>query len=183
MSTTNTPKLKLYYFDIQGKGEAIRLFCAYAGLDLIDHRLDVHDRTEFAKLKEDGILPFGQVPLLEVDFGDGKKDHVVQSSAILRYLARLAGLYPEDLIAAAKVDAICEQAADAFLGSTVVSYSTRFGIVLDDEAKRKCCDMIGNEVTPRHLAMVEKILAESTTGWIANTEKPSQADFVWYVDV
>ena len=32
--STMTPKLKLYYFNSKGKGEPIRLFCAYAGLDL-----------------------------------------------------------------------------------------------------------------------------------------------------
>ena len=33
-----TPNLKLYYFNIKGKGEPIRLFCAYTGLELEANR-------------------------------------------------------------------------------------------------------------------------------------------------
>ena len=32
------PSLKLYYFDVAGKGEPIRLLAAYADLDLEDFR-------------------------------------------------------------------------------------------------------------------------------------------------
>lgn len=180
------PKLKLYYFDIKGKGEAIRLLCAYANLTLEDYRLQLHDRTEFQQLKENGTLPFGQVPLLEVD--DGQMKHkLVQSCAILRYLGKLAGLYPSssnnngnDDILAAQIDAVMDQATDAFVGTTVVTYSTRFGIVLDEIAKTKSCTNIGKDVTPRHLTYVEKLLQESTTGWLVNTTQPSPADFIWY---
>eukprot|EP00961_Rhodomonas_salina_P114075 1534773-Rhodomonas_salina.2 len=56
------PKLKLYYFDIKGKGEPIRLLAAYSGLELEDYRFE--GRDHFMKLKEDGTLPFGQVPPL-----------------------------------------------------------------------------------------------------------------------
>lgn len=41
-------KLKLMYFNIAGKAEAIRLICAYAGLTLDDHRFK--DRSEFAAM-------------------------------------------------------------------------------------------------------------------------------------
>jgi hypothetical protein len=40
---------KLYYFDIPGKGEAIRLACAYAGYEIEDIRLN---QDEFLVLKE-----------------------------------------------------------------------------------------------------------------------------------
>merc|ERR1711957_845874 len=126
------PKLRLYYFDIKGKGEPIRLFCAYAGLELDDYRFS--SRQEFAEMKESGKLAFGQVPLLEVD---GGTHMLVQSGAILRYLAKLSGLYPDDPIVAAKIDAALDQEADAFAGLTVASYSTRFGIDLDGDAKSK----------------------------------------------
>lgn len=174
------PKLKLYYFDIIGKGEAIRLLCAYAGLELNDYRFA--SRDEFHEMRDRGELSFGQVPLLEVDEGAGKKIGLVQSSAILRYLGRLTGLYPGgDLFQAAKIDAILAQEADAFLGPTVVTYASRFGIVLDEEAAHKSEKLIAEKVISQHFQSVEKLLTESYTGWVAGTEEPSPADFVWYV--
>lgn len=167
------PKLKLYYFNIKGKGEPIRLFCAYAGLELVDHRFA---DGEFAAMKESGELSFGQVPLLEVD----GKHQLVQTAAILRYLGKLAGLYPEDPILAAKVDAALDQETDAFIGTTVASYTTRFGLAMNDDTKSKAYQVISSEVLPRHLTSVEKLFATSSTGWVAGTEEPSPADFAWY---
>jgi glutathione S-transferase len=169
------PKLKLYYFDIKGKGEPIRLLCAYAGLELEDHRFA--SRQEFTDLKEAGKLAFSQVPMLEVD----GKHQLIQTGSILRYLAKLTKIYPEDLLEAATVDAVFDQEADAFVGTTVVSYSTRFGIALDGDAKAKAYKSISDEILPRHLGNVEKMLKASSTGWIAGTQEPSPADFIWYV--
>jgi glutathione S-transferase len=168
------PKLKLYYFNIKGKGEPIRLFCAYTGLELEDHRFA--SRQEFTDLIEAGKLAFSQVPLLEVD----GKHQLVQTGAILRYLAKLTKLYPEDPLEAARVDAVFDQEADAFVGATVTAYTTRFGIALDGDAKAKAYITISNEILPLHLGNVEKMLKASSTGWIAGTQEPSPADFVWY---
>jgi glutathione S-transferase len=167
------PKLKLYYFNIKGKGEPIRLFCQYAGLEFEDYRFA--SRQEFNELKSK--LPFAQVPLLEIDDG---KHRLVQSGAILRYLAKLANLYPDDPILAAKADAAFDQENDAFLGATVASYTTRFGIILDEDAKAKSYELIANEILPRHLTSIETLLKASSTGWIAGTGEPSPADFAWY---
>jgi glutathione S-transferase len=169
------PKLKLYYFNIKGKGEPIRLFCAYAGLELEDYRIASFD--EFGALKESGKLAFGQVPLLELD----GKDQLVQTASILRYLAKISGLYPEDPILAAKVDAALEQETDAFTGLTVASYTTRFGFTMDEDTKANAYAIISTEVLPKHLGNVEKLFEQSSTGWIAGTEEPSPADFVWYM--
>jgi glutathione S-transferase len=168
------PSLKLYYFNIKGKGEPIRLFCAYAGLELVDHRFA---GDEFSTMKENGRLAFGQVPMLEVD----GKHQLVQSSAILRYLSKIVGLYPADPLIAARVDAALDQEADAFTGTTVASYTTRFGIGMDADTIAKAYEVISTEVLPRHLENVEKLLTASETGWIAGTEEPSAADFVWFV--
>eukprot|EP00545_Synedropsis_sp_CCMP1620_P007883 CAMPEP_0119009722 /NCGR_PEP_ID=MMETSP1176-20130426/4557_1 /TAXON_ID=265551 /ORGANISM="Synedropsis recta cf, Strain CCMP1620" /LENGTH=229 /DNA_ID=CAMNT_0006962291 /DNA_START=76 /DNA_END=765 /DNA_ORIENTATION=- len=167
------PKLKLYYFNIKGKGEPIRLFCKYAGLALDDYRFA--SRDEFNDLKKK--LAFGQVPLLDVDDGTHQ---LVQSSAILRYLSKLANMYPDDPIVAAKVDAALDQETDAFTGATVATYSARFGIPLDDKGKARCYDILSTEVLPRHLGDIEALLTLSPTGWVAGTPEPTAADFVWY---
>jgi glutathione S-transferase len=173
------PRLKLYYFDIKGKGEPIRLMAAYAGLELEDFRIS--DRSHFTKMKENGELPFGQLPLLEVGLDDGTTHALAQSAAILRYVSKLAGLYPaDDWIAAAKVDAALDQETDAFIGPTVVSYTTRFGIVFDDATKKASIELIQKDTMPRHLGAIESLLEKSSTGWIADTAEPSAADFVWF---
>lgn len=176
-ANTLQPKLKLYYFDIKGKGEPIRLLCAYAGLELEDHRLITRD--EFLAMKEGTRLPFGQVPMLEVD----GKHALVQTCAILRYLGKLTGLYPngagDDLLQAAKIDAAMDQEADAFAGVTALTYSVRVGLDIDPEAREKSFALINQETLPGHLRNIEKMLHASSTGWIAGTDEPSPADFLW----
>jgi prostaglandin-H2 D-isomerase / glutathione transferase len=108
--------LKLYYFNIPGKGEAIRLACAYGDVPLEDHRMHA---DEFVELKKAGKLAFGQVPALGVD------DDVMlfQSASIMRYIGKLAGLYPkDDDLLAAKIDMIVEFEIDLFTGLAVSRY-------------------------------------------------------------
>jgi len=114
--------------------------------------------------------------MLEVD----GKHQLIQTGAIIRYLAKLTKLCPEDPLEAAKVDAIFDQENDAFMGASVASYTTRFGIEMDDAAKQKAFDTISKETLPRQLGNVEKLLKASSTGWIGGTETPSIADFVWF---
>lgn len=110
------PKLKLFYFNIPGKGEAIRLACAYGGVPLDDFRMHSDD---FHELKVSGKLAFGQVPALEVN----GESMLFQSAAIMRYIGKLAGLYPtDDDLYAAKIDMIVDQEVDLFTGLSVSRY-------------------------------------------------------------
>ena len=169
------PELKLHYFDIKGKGESIRLICAYGGLELEDHRFE--SRDQFLAMKASSRLSFGQVPMLEVD----GKVAMVQSAAIMRYLGKLTGLYPmDDHILAQKIDAIMDQVSDVFMGSTVLTYGLRYAIDLSPEAKEKCYGIFNETVLPTHLKRAERVLQSSSTGWMAGTTEPSPADFVWY---
>lgn len=176
--------LELIYFDIPGKGEAIRLAAAYAGLPLVDNRIS---REEFVRLKENGELKYGQVPALRVN----GTTVVNQSAAIMRYLGRITSkpglLYPTDPLDAAFVDSIVDQEIDLFTGLSVSRYKQRFGFgILDTEENgedaEKLTEKVRKElndvVIPRHLENFEKLMSASTTGWIANTETPSIADFI-----
>ena len=51
---TDDTKLSLFYFDLPGKGEAIRLAAAVGGVAFDDVRLT---REKFKELKENGTLP------------------------------------------------------------------------------------------------------------------------------
>ena len=54
---------KLIYFDIYGKAEPIRMLLSYAGVKFEDCQLSLANREEFAKMKANGELPGGQVPV------------------------------------------------------------------------------------------------------------------------
>ena len=169
------PKLRLLYFDIHGKAARIRTAALYGGVALEDYRFA--SRDEFTALKTSGALPFGQVPLLEVNGGEAK---IAQSAAILRYVCGLAGLHPSDPLQAAAVDAALDQEADAFASYAAAKYRDRSGFAaVDDATMQKVEAAINTEVLPRHLGLLERMLAQSTTGWIANTPTPAACDFAW----
>ncbi|KAA1119162.1 hypothetical protein PGT21_016657 [Puccinia graminis f. sp. tritici] len=90
------PSYKLTYFGFKGgRGESIRMALHCGGIPFTDERL-THE--QFAKIKES--LPFGQVPILTID----EKTVISQEAAILRYIGRKTGLYPEDPEEAVQVD-------------------------------------------------------------------------------
>ena len=119
--------LKLFYFDIPGKGECIRLLCAHAGLPLEDVRISVSDRTVFDDMKKDGKLLFGQLPALQIN---EKGDMISQSAAIMRYLGKLTSAYPSDPVAAALVDAVIDEEADLTTGLAVSRYKGKTSMIL-----------------------------------------------------
>jgi len=93
-------KFKLTYFDFDGgRGEPIRIAFNAAGVDFEDHRIPF---GEFMKTRSN--MRFTCAPVLEVD-----GVAVTQSNSMLRYVGKLAGLYPEDDLQAL----YCDEAMDA----------------------------------------------------------------------
>eukprot|EP01038_Epipyxis_sp_PR26KG_P015210 gene15210-20489_t len=164
--------LKLYYFDIPGKGEAIRLACAYSGLEFEDIRMD---GAQFTGMKNQGKLPFGQLPVLEVD----EKDIIPQTASILRYIGKLSGkLYSDDPVMAGRIDAILDAENDLFTGLSVSRYKERMGFECLDEATIASVRKSLNDIIlPKHLANLEAFAKSSKSGWIAGGDCPSIADF------
>lgn len=103
--------------------------------------------------------------------------------AIMRYLGKLCGAYPSCPIKAALVDAILDEENDLFTGLTVSRYQARFGFAcIGLEENKPLLTTIRKElndvVLPRHLSFLENLMSSSTTGWIADTDEPSIADFI-----
>lgn len=96
------PQYKLTYFPVKALGEPIRFLFSYGGVEFEDFRFD---REDWPKLKPD--MPFGQVPVLEVD---GKK--VCQSVAISRYLAKQFGLAGKNDWEALEIDSTVDTIHD-----------------------------------------------------------------------
>ncbi|CAF2492394.1 unnamed protein product [Rotaria sp. Silwood2] len=95
--------LKLYYFNLQARGELTRLILAVAGQKYEDIRFDFNQWPEF---KSKMIL--GQCPVLEL--ADGTQ--IPQSLAIARYVAREAGLAGANNLEAAKIDVVVDTQRD-----------------------------------------------------------------------
>ena len=94
------PRYKLTYFDIDGgRGEPVRIAFHAAGIEFEDHRISF---GEFMQTR-DG-MPFSCAPVLEID-----GTPVTQSNSLLRYVGKMANLYPEDSVQAL----YCDEAMDA----------------------------------------------------------------------
>lgn len=177
---SNFDKLKLYYFDLAGKGEAIRLALHYAGIPFEDILMT---REQMLALKADGTLKYGQVPCLAIPGGGV----ICQSNAILRYIGRIATpdkIYPSDPLRASLVDSVLDAEIDLFAGLACTTYTARFGFASIGGPGEPLFDGIrkdlNDDVIPRHLARLEQLMEASSTPWIADTAEPSIADFVLF---
>ena len=100
-----SPSYKLYYFDFHGgAGEPIRNAFRYAKIPFEDVRVKY---GEWPTIKGSDKCVYGQMPLLEID----GQPHA-QSMAILRYVGKIAGLYPTDPIEALRVDELLDAIID-----------------------------------------------------------------------
>jgi glutathione S-transferase len=91
---------KLTYFDFPGgRGEPIRIAFHAAGQDFEDQRISFE---EFLQTRDQ--MRFNCAPVLQIDGVE-----VTQSNAMLRYVGKMAGLYPEDPTQAL----YCDEAMDA----------------------------------------------------------------------
>ena len=105
-------------------------------------------RSEYAALRASGRLPFGQVPVLEID-----GQPLTQTSAIARFCGKLSGHYPTDDIAAARVDELIDVATDITFR---ISPSIRES---DPEIKRALRRELAETTLPKWLDYLEKYIA------------------------
>lgn len=82
------PSIKYTYLDKRVKGEAVRLALVIGGIPFKDERVSYE---EVSQRRAAGQLPFGQVPVIEID---GKT--YAQSGALLRWAGKQGGLYPDE---------------------------------------------------------------------------------------
>ncbi|XP_050728162.1 hematopoietic prostaglandin D synthase-like [Eriocheir sinensis] len=98
-------ELKLIYFNAKGLAELSRWMLKYAKIPFTDERVEKADWPERKK-----AIPGGKLPVLEVE---GKM--LPQSLAIARFVAKKAGLLPEDPLHAAFCDAVVETLRDVIV--------------------------------------------------------------------
>lgn len=135
--------MKLTYFDFHGgRGEPVRLALTMGGVPFEDDRVAVVDWPQ----RKEGT-PLGALPVLEVD---GKA--LSQSNSIMRYVAKLTGLYPSDFWQAA----LCDEAMDAVEDVTNEIQRTMF--VTDDEKKARREELAEGQI-PLYLKRLNQNLA------------------------
>ncbi|XP_023368893.1 glutathione S-transferase A3 isoform X4 [Otolemur garnettii] len=98
-------KPKLHYYDGRGRMESIRWLLAAAGVEF--EEIFLQSPEDLDKLRNDGSLMFQQVPMVEID---GMK--LVQTRAILNYIASKHNLYGKDIKERALIDMYVEGMAD-----------------------------------------------------------------------
>ena len=152
--------MKLYYFNIYGRAESIRFLLSHAKVEYEE----VDAGPIMADLKKDK-LEFGQVPLLETSEGH----RFVQSWAILRYLGRTYGYYPNDAELAWKIDSTIDAVEDY-----IVAYF-KYNFEMHEE-KKAVFKEAWLKLLPIWVAAIEKRLEANGGKYIAG-DKITIADF------
>ncbi|XP_034622235.1 glutathione S-transferase 3-like [Trachemys scripta elegans] len=149
-------KPKLYYFNGRGKMESIRWLLAAAGVEFEEEFLET--REQYEKLLQDGSLLFQQVPLVEID-----RMKMVQTRAILSYIAAKYNLYGKDLKERAMIDMYVEGTTD-LMGLIIVCP------FLSAENKEKQHAVIIQKATNRYFPVYEKILRDQGQSFLVGNQ-------------
>ncbi|KAL4430769.1 hypothetical protein ABPG75_006025 [Micractinium tetrahymenae] len=152
-------KPRLFYFDIKGRAEPIRLALAAAGVDF-----------EFEAVNKEVIksdaehYPFFQAPRYIDDEVD-----MVQSMGILRHVARKFDLYGKDHAEMARVDEVIEGCSD-LLAKMIMEYMIK---AKEDPGAKDAywagridpASAAGATTYGAHMALLDRLLARSSSGY------------------
>lgn len=124
------PRLKLTYFG-PGRADPVRLALYIGQVPFIDERLT---REQFNARKSS--LPFGRLPVLEVD-----GVAIAETNVVLRYAGRLSGLYPVNApLAALQIDEVLhalEELNEHFMPAATEADPSQRDQLLSDLDNRK----------------------------------------------
>jgi len=147
-------KLKLSYFPFPfWRAEISRVALFMADIEFDNHYVSFDD---LRAMKKEGSLPFGQVPILEVD-----GQLIAQTGAIARFCGKLSGLYPRDNDLEA---ALIDQFIDAATDITLLFSPTMFE--KDQEKKLAARAQIAEKKLPRWLGYLEGQLGHDESGYV-----------------
>uniref|UniRef100_H2QT70 Glutathione S-transferase n=1 Tax=Pan troglodytes TaxID=9598 RepID=H2QT70_PANTR len=149
-------KPKLHYSNIRGRMESIRWLLAF-------EEKFIKSAEDLDKLRNDGYLMFQQVPMVEID---GMK--LVQTRAILNYIASKYNLYGKDIKEKALIDMYIEGIAD--LGEMILLLP--FSQPEEQDAKLA---LIKEKTKNRYFPAFEKVLKSHGQDYLVGN-KLSRAD-------
>ena len=163
-------QLKLMYFDFPfWRAEVSRLALHLGGIPFEDVR---PNREAFMAMKRSGELPYGQLPVLDVD---GVR--LAQSVSIARFCGQVSGLYPKDnLVDQARVDELLDTCTQLthILGSSMS--------IKDADEKLRARQKLGTKVLPKWLGYLENRLNQNHTSDYFVGDQLSVADLaIWRI--
>ncbi|MDA0361489.1 MAG: glutathione S-transferase family protein [Proteobacteria bacterium] len=120
-------ELKLIYFKMRALAETPQMIMHYAGIKYSYIMAWDFYKKPWGEAKES--VPFNQLPVLVIN----DKTHVSQSGSIVRYVAKLANIVPDNEILAAEVDAVFETTQEMFFP---LNPTINFAVGEDYEKKR-----------------------------------------------
>jgi len=157
----------LTYFNIAGRGDASRLALSIGNIKFTDERIPF---SEWKELKP--TTPWGSLPVLTLPGGTV----IAQQRAILRLIGKETGLYPTDMVEAAKVDEFMDACED--IGAKTNAAGS--GLPQDEkEAARKASCTEGG-VTYEILKKIDCVIG-SNRGCFAVGDSLTIADLLIYV--
>ncbi|XP_036622976.1 glutathione S-transferase-like [Trichosurus vulpecula] len=149
-------KPKLYYYDGRGRGESVRWLLAAAGVEF--EEVLFRTAEEFENLIKGGNLMYQQVPMVEMD-----GMYMVQTRAILKYIAAKYNLYGKDLKERALIDMYVEGMRD--LNDMIM-----FFIFSLREEKQKNLNYILERATERFFPVYEKALKDHGKNYLLGNQ-------------
>nr|XP_060644395.1 glutathione S-transferase A2-like isoform X1 [Anolis sagrei ordinatus] len=156
-------KPKLHYMNTRARMETIRWMLAAAGVEFEEPL--IKSKADLEKLRKDGLLLFQQVPMVEID---GMK--LVQTRAILNYIAAKYNLYGNDIKQRALIDMYSEGAWD--LGEMIWMMPWK---CTDPKEREKETTMIIEKATDRYFPVFEKVLKDHGQDFLVGNQL-SRAD-------
>ncbi|XP_066496649.1 glutathione S-transferase-like [Tiliqua scincoides] len=139
-------KPKLHYFNDRGRMETVRWMLAAAGVEFEEQLIS--SKEELEKLRQAGLLLFQQMPMVEID---GMK--LVQTRAILNYIAAKYNLYGKDLKEKALIDMYCEATLDLNEIFMVLAFKP-------PDVREKDEALILERASTRYFPVFEKVLKD-----------------------
>ncbi|XP_019393069.1 PREDICTED: glutathione S-transferase-like [Crocodylus porosus] len=149
-------KAKLHYFNGRGRMETIRWLLAVAGVEFEEYFFET--REELIKLQQSGVLLFQQVPLVEID-----GMNMVQTRAILNYIAAKHNLYGKHLKERALIDMYVEATMD--LNDLVMCHPMQ-----PPEGREKNLALIVDKATNRYFPAYEKVLKDHGQDYLVGNQ-------------
>ena len=158
--------LKLYYFDFPfWRAESARVALHLGNIPFQDIRID---GVRFREMRNAGVLPFGQLPILDMN-----GERIAQTGAILRVCGTLSGLYPAgDLTRCARVDELIDAATD------ITNLLARTMRIKDREKKRALRTELATHELPKWLGYLSAWMNRHSGQTFLVGETLSVADLV-----
>uniref|UniRef100_A0A7N4V0N9 glutathione transferase n=1 Tax=Sarcophilus harrisii TaxID=9305 RepID=A0A7N4V0N9_SARHA len=148
-------KPKLYYFDGRGRMESVRWLLAAAGVEYEEQLFETAE--EFENLIKGGKLMYQRVPMVEID---GMK--MVETRAILRYIAAKYNLYGKDLKEQVLIDMYVEGMRDL--------YDIIMFLPLSFPEEKENLRYILEKATDRFLPVYEKVLKDHGKNYLVGNQ-------------